>query len=210
MEGAMRVAVCLAGVAVAAGGAGADIVYDNISTNSWHSSIFSEDEYADDTMLSTGAGGVIQRVEVGVLRSFAFPGAYSGTMTVRLWSDAGGVPGSLLGTAAVPIVLSDDVPHIVGAAFPGIIAPTATIWTGVQFTFVSQLGAGIVEGIVPPSVGTSTGLRARRQNNTWSAFNVGSSNEFIRIDTVPAPASGVVVGAGVLAWARRRRAAGGS
>ena len=184
----------------------ADVIYDNITANSWHSSIFSEDEFADDTTLASGAGSAIGQVEIGVLRNPALAGPYSGTMTVRLWADAGGTPGALLGSASVPIVLTDNVPHIIAAAFPGTIATTATIWTGIQFTFVTQLGAGIVEGTVAPSVGSSSGLRARHYpDNTWGISSVGASNQFTRISTVPAPSALALLGLGTLVAARRRR-----
>ncbi len=190
---------------LAAAPASASVIYDNITANSWHSSIFSEDEYADDTTLVTGAGSIIRQVEVGVLRNPALSTSYHGVMTVRLWEDSGGAPGSLLASVSRPIILDDGVPHIIPAIFPDTIATTATIWTGVQFTFVAQLGAGIVEGLVAPSVGSTTGLRARHYpDNTWGVFDVGGSNQFLRIDTAPAPGPLCLLAIAAAA-ARRRR-----
>jgi hypothetical protein len=182
-----------------------DIIYDNITANTFHLSVFSGDEYADDTTLSTGAGSIIHQVEVGVLRSIGFPGTYSGTMTVHLWADAGGTPGTLFGTATVPIVLADNAPHIVPASFNSVVAPTATIWTGVAFSFTTQLGAGLVEGHAAPSVGSTTGLRAvHNPNGSWSVFDIGTINEFLRISTVPTPGAAVVTGCGLMMWRRKR------
>lgn len=199
--------VLIIGILAAHGApASADIVYDNISANNWQSSLFSEDEYADDTTLSTGAGTIIRQVEIGVLRNPALAGPYSGTMTVRLWADAGGTPGALLGTSSVPLTLTDNVPHIIAASFNSVVAPGATIWTGVQFTFTTQLGAGIVEGIAAPSVGSSTSLRARHYPDlTWGVSSVGNSNEFIRINTVPSPSGLAMLGLALAAAARRQR-----
>lgn len=184
------------------------IVYDAITTNNWHSSFFVEDELAQDTTLSTGAGTTIRQVEVGALRNPGFSGAYSGTMIVRLWSDAGGAPGAFLGQATAPLTLSDDVPHVIAAQFPGVVATTGTIWTGVGFTFTTQLGAGIVEGTTPPSVGSTTRLTARHYpDNSWGVVAGGSETNWIRIDTVPSP--GLIafsLGAGLAACRRRRMA----
>ena len=186
--------------------AAADIVYDSITGTPRQSSFFSEDELADDTTLSTGLGTIIRQVEVGVEKSSAFPGTYTGTMTVRLWSDAGGSPGSLLRTSVVPITLANSSVHIIPAEFPSITAPTATIWTGVQFSFVAQLGAGIVEGQLNPSVGSTTALRARNQGGTWNVFSLPGIHPFIRINTVPAPSALALLGAPfVIASVRRRR-----
>ena len=183
-----------------------DVIYDNITTNAWRLSFFSEDEHADDTTLSTGVGSIIRQVEVGAVRNSAFSGTYTGTMTVRLWSDIGSAPGALLGTARVPISLSDNVPHIFAASFSDIVAPTATIWTGVHFSYITQLGAGIVEGITAPSVGSGSGLRARHYpDNSWGVFNVGNSNPFLRINTVPSPSGVLLLGSMGLLSIRRRR-----
>jgi hypothetical protein len=182
------------------------VVYDAITTNNWHSSFFVEDEFADDTTLSTGAGTLIRQVEVGVLRNGGFPGTYNGTMTVRLWADAGGVPGAFLGSATAPVSLSDNVPHIIAAQFAGVTATTGTIWTGVLFSFTTQLGAGIVQGTTVPSVGSSTNLMARHYpDSSWGVTAGPNFTNWIRIDTVPAPGGALVLGAGAALLGRRRR-----
>jgi len=202
----MKLALACAVVASIAGVAKGVVVYDAITAANWHSSFFVEDEYADDTTLSTGAGTVIRQVEVGAVRNPGFPGTYSGTMTVRLWADAGGTSGALLGQANAPISLSDNVPHVFAAEFPGVVATTATVWTGVYFSHTTQLGAGLVEGTVAPAVGSSTNLTARHYpDGTWGVVAGPTEFEFLRIDTVPGPGGAAWVGAGVVLLARRER-----
>lgn len=202
MRGMLAAAAVLIGI-VNSDSVRGDIVYDAITTNSWHGSIYSEYEYAEDTRLSTGVGTIVRQVEVGINKSGVFPGAYSGTMTVNLWSDAGGIPGTLLASSEVPVFLPDTSPRILVASFGGVAVPTQTIWTAVKLSFTTQIAAGIMEGHGMPSVGTSTDLRAQRINNQWALFAVAGHSEFIRINTVPGPwGAGVIVG-GIVAWGRR-------
>lgn len=178
-------------VAALAGGAPGAVVYDAITDNPRRSTLFTTDEYAQDLTLSPGAGTAIRLVEVGVSRNFAFPGEYTGVMTVRLWADAGGGPGALLGVAATPITLGDNtLVHIFAADFGpiGVEVPMAKVWAGVQFSYTNPLGAGLVYGRRQPVVGQWGGHDARRYpDGTWIIHEDRSDPAYIRIDTVPGP-----------------------
>ena len=207
---AAALSVCV-GVAALAGASHGAVVYDSITGNERRFTFFSTDEYAQDQFLTTGAGTTIRQVEVGVSRNPAFPGAYSGVMTVRLWADAGGAPGALLGVATAPVMVEDNLVHIFAASFGpiGVVSPTAAVWTGVQFSYATQLGAGLVYGRQDPVVGVWGRRDARRYpDGTWSVLSDRSDPAYIRIDTVPTPGAWAAVVVGVVVTTRRRRPGG--
>jgi MYXO-CTERM domain-containing protein len=206
---ALGIGIAVMALAGASHGA---VVYDAITGNERRFTFFSTDEYAQDLFLTTGAGTTIRQVEVGVSRNPAFPGAYSGLMTVRLWADAGGAPGALLGVATAPVMVEDNLVHIFAASFgpTGVVSPTAAVWTGVQFSYATQLGAGLVYGRQDPVVGQWGRSDARHYpDGTWSVLSDRNDPAYIRIDTVPTPGAlaAVVVG-GLMATRRRRRIEG--
>ena len=178
-------------VAVAAGLSHGAVVYDAITNNTRRSTLFTTDEYAQDLTLSTGAGTAIRLVEVGVSRNVAFPGVYTGVMTVRLWADAGGSPGALLGVATAPVTREENLlVHIFAADFGpnGVEAPMGQVWAGVQFSYTNPLGAGLVYGRRQPEIGQWGRHDARRYpDGTWVLHTDRSDPAYIRITTVPAP-----------------------
>jgi len=199
------VPVCVLVVSSIAGTARGVVVYDAITTNNWHASFFVEDEFADDTTLSTGAGTTIRQVEVGALRNGGFPGTYSGTMTVRLWADAGGVPGAFLGAGTtrwcsrMMCRTSSRCSCRAWSRRPGrsgraCSSPSQRSWA-----------RGSCSGRRPPAwAQRRTSRRATTPDNSWGVGAGPNFTNWIRIDTVPGPGAAVALALGGVLLARRR------
>lgn len=162
-------------------------------------------EYADDVMLTTGAGTLIDSIDIRVQQLPINPFVGSVRLTLYEQSSAGGI-GAAFSTLLVP------APSALGAMdmhfdFPDIAAPTGTVWVGWSFVGTGYLGVFHTQSA--PSIGATTNQRAYRSNLPGTAWTMDTtvSNEkpMLRVVSVPGPGG---VGVCVVAWlgaARRRR-----
>lgn len=170
----------------------------------------------DDTALDPGAGLVISRVSLlARLRSGASFAQFDGTLTLRLYAAAAnGYPGTLLHEATLPVLIDRGTDQVVSFDIPGVVAPSANIWTtwyfaqGQNLAFYSDVW--VRQSTAAPAPGSTTDLKIAGTPTTppsqWQPSSDPDRNYAIRIETVPAPA-GLSVAAAALAGvvARRRR-----
>lgn len=200
-----EIAAALVVVATGFACARGSVVYDGITGHNTSFVIYAESEYAEDATLSTGAMTPIRQVEVGIIKNPAYVGTYSGTMTVHLYADSANGPGVLLGTALVPVAVTDTQTHVFAASFTDVIAPTATIWIGSTFSYINQYGAGQTLTQSLPSVGSSAGRIAYITNGQWFVNEGQLQHGMFRINSVPTPGAAVALAGGVCVLVGRRR-----
>jgi len=192
-------------------GAAPAVVYDN--TNTMLADQFNPGQFEFGDQITLGG---TNRVVTAFQFAYQLTGGDGNeTATVRFYANDGtaGAPGTKLFQSS-PIAL-----HNTGTVFAAgslinldVPVPSSFTWSVI---FGNTSGDTATTGIFnPPSVGSSDPtFYWIDQNNAWSKANFGTSgtpsNFYARVtaDVVPEPSTGLLVAAGLLALARRRRSA---
>jgi len=189
-------------------GATPAVVYDNTSgllvDNMFNPGSF---EFGDQIALA-GTNRVVTQFQFAYQLS---GGDGNETATVRFYANDGtaGAPGTQLFQSG-PVSISNTGGVFAAAALMNldVAVPNSFTWSVI---FGNVTGDTALTGIFnPPSVGSSdSSFYWIKQNGVWSKANFGSTpaNFYARVtaDVVPEPSTGLLVVAGLLALARRRR-----
>jgi len=192
-------------------GAAPAIVYDN-SNGTLIDSQFNPGQFEFGDQIALGG---TNRVVTAFQFAYQLVGGDGNeTATVRFYNNDGpsGAPGTKI-FQSNPISISNTAGVFAAGSLINldVTVPSSFTWS---VLFGNTTGDTATTGIFnPPTVGSSDpSFYWIKQNNQWSKANFGSagpSNFFARVtaDVVPEPSTGLLVAAGLLALARRRRPA---
>lgn len=174
---------------------------------------------AEDTQLDSSAALELAQVELSTrLSSFSPSPNFVGSITVAVFSSRPQgstiVPDRQLASVTLQRTWTAGVTDLVTADFFGLVLPSRSVWIAWRFSDtsgVSQLPAPNVpfvrQTVTAPTVGMTTNADASARDGavSWTPATGRSFVHMVRVNSIPAPAAGVLLGLGVLALGRRVR-----
>ncbi len=206
-----------------AGAAHGGVVFDNITGAAFPptSVVIATQWQAEDVFITGGVGQLLQSVELLTrLSSASTVEQFTGTLTVVVMPSETSVslgthPGAPLAQVAISRTWDRGQDALLSLAFPDVPLPSTALW--VAWSFSSASGTPLFPGVSVPivrqttaaaAVGSTTGLLAGSgsASGPWQVQNnLGERNWTLRVNAVPSPCSMIVLAAGGIAAAQRRR-----
>jgi hypothetical protein len=132
---------------------------------------------------------------------------WSSEITVGLYTDLAGVPGSLLGGGSASFAIAGQASSDIEVALGDILLPAGPFWVTWQF-LVEENASGIALGGTT-TIGSNSDLWARNTGSGWSTQPFGGLGQpGIQLIAVPEPVTALLLALGLMALAagRQRRA----
>lgn len=202
----MRIALGTAaiGVCLTASIATADIAYDNLTNQPYDGSlIFGQTEVAQQLRLAPGAGLLLTGLAIE-FRNPTANAADGGEITMAIYDDANGAPGTLLASETFDFRLERETTRIYSIDIAEVEAASRRIWASWYVYRGSRTGVNF--GGEPFEGSTSNRYFSRLHGlGDWTNEGVWYRDPFhMQVTTVPAPGVLALMAPGLLGWRRRR------